>query len=315
MSDPRVNLKNPWVAAVLAFLLPGAGHLYQGRTFKAVLYFVCVLGTFLYGMHLADWRAVYAFAGEPTGPRQRVYGYFAQIGIGGPALGALVQARRYQSPENEHLRMIDERMVEPFEGVVLAGGGPVASLEGQITLQPTMGRFGPDVEGMFEGTVTGEDGESQPVRLRLEGSLELERPISADPRRLLEVAITERLEGPEAIESGQYLTGSIPRPLVNWLQVPPEQAQIERLHRDFGRFFDLGMVYTWIAGLLNVLVIWDALEGPAYGYGDEEDEEEPEGAKQDKSKDAERSAAAEIEVAESSNGDAAAARQERQTAR
>lgn len=316
MSDPRVNLKNPWVAAVLAFLLPGAGHLYQGRTFKGVLYFVCVFGTFVYGMHLADWRAVYAFAGEPTGrARQRVYGYFAQIGIGGPALGALVQAKRYQNPENQHLRMIEEKIVEPFEGVVLAGGGPLAAVEGQITLEPTMGRFGPDVKGMFEGTVTGEDGQSNPVRLRLEGSLELERPISADPRRRLEIAIVERLEGPESIESGQYLNGSIARPLVNWLQVPPEQAQIERLHRDFGRFFDLGMVYTWIAGLLNVLVIWDALEGPAYGYGDEEDEEEPEGAKQDKSKDAERSSAATAEATESSNGDGATTRQQRQAAR
>lgn len=311
MSDPRIPLKNPWVAAVLAFLLPGAGHLYQGRTFKGVLYFVCVFGTFLYGMHLADWRAVYAYAGEPGGPRQRVYGYFAQIGIGGPALGALIQGQRYQSQENQHLRMIEQAMVGPFEGVVLEGGEAVVPVKGQITLEPMTGRFGPDVEGMFEGTATGEDGQSQPVRLRLEGSLELERPISADPRRRLEIAIAERLEGPEAIESEQYLSGSIPRPLVNWFQVPPEQAQIERLHRDFGRFFDLGMVYTWIAGLLNVLVIWDALEGPAYGYGDEEDEEQPEGAKQDKSKEA----AAAAETGESPNSDGAAARQERQAAR
>ena len=313
MSDPRIDLKNPWVAAVLAILLPGAGHLYQGRTFKGVLYFVCVLGTFLYGMHLADWRAVYAYAGEPGGPRQRVYGYFAQIGIGGPALGALVQGRRYQSPENEHLRMIDQRISEPFEGVVLADGETLILVKGQITLEPEMGRFGPDVAGMFEGTVTDEDGESRPVRLRLEGSLELERPISADPRRRLEIAIAERLEGPETIASGQYLNGSIPRPLLNWFQVPPEQAQIERLHRDFGRFFDLGMVYTWIAGLLNVLVIWDALEGPAYGYGDEEDDEQPEGAKKDKSKDTGHSATA--GAPEPAGGDGAAARQERQAAR
>jgi hypothetical protein len=36
--------------------------------------------------------------------------------------------------------------------------------------------------------------------------------------------------------------------------------------------FELALVFTWIAGLLNILAVWDALEGPAYGYGDEEPE-------------------------------------------
>ena len=35
MSDPRINLKNRHWAAVLAFLIPGAGHAYQGRYFFA----------------------------------------------------------------------------------------------------------------------------------------------------------------------------------------------------------------------------------------------------------------------------------------
>ena len=36
-------------------------------------------------------------------------------------------------------------------------------------------------------------------------------------------------------------------------------------------------MFTWIAGLLNLMAIWDAYDGPAYGYGDEEpeDEEDP----------------------------------------
>jgi hypothetical protein len=39
------------------------------------------------------------------------------------------------------------------------------------------------------------------------------------------------------------------------------------------------MVYTWIAALLNVLVMWDAFEGPAYGYGDEKPEDEADPSK------------------------------------
>ena len=38
-----------------------------------------------------------------------------------------------------------------------------------------------------------------------------------------------------------------------------------------GKFFELAKIFTWIAGLLNILAVWDAFEGPAYGYGDEEE--------------------------------------------
>ncbi|MFN9825440.1 MAG: hypothetical protein ACK58J_14935, partial [Planctomyces sp.] len=34
--------------------------------------------------------------------------------------------------------------------------------------------------------------------------------------------------------------------------------------------YDVAAVLTWIAGLLNLMAIWDAAQGPAYGYGDED---------------------------------------------
>ena len=302
MSEPRIDLKNPWPAAILAFLIPGAGHLYQGRTFKGALYCLCILGTFLYGMHLADWKAVYAYAGEPGEPRQRVYGYFAQVGVGAPAMVALAQGYRYQDEENRPVRNLDEPLAEPFTGAVVGRDGVLLEVTGRIQLERVVGRFGPDVAGTFEGTVIGEGAEPQPVRLELEGQFELERPLSAESRRRLEIDIVERFEGPPQIEAGQDLRGYIPRSFWNWFEVPPEQAQIERLHRDLGRFFDLGMVYTWIAGLLNILAIWDALEGPAYGYGDEEDEDEPGGAKDKPEPADEPAASAEASEGAQSNG-------------
>jgi hypothetical protein len=42
------------------------------------------------------------------------------------------------------------------------------------------------------------------------------------------------------------------------------------------------MTFTMIAGLLNILVILDAVEGPAYGYGDVEPERKSEAAGSDK---------------------------------
>ena len=40
------------------------------------------------------------------------------------------------------------------------------------------------------------------------------------------------------------------------------------MQRDSDKRWDLGWVYTVIAGVLNVLVIYDALAGPAFGATD-----------------------------------------------
>jgi hypothetical protein len=52
-NDRPIELKDPMIAGVLAWLIPGLGHYYQGRYFKGVLFTVCILGTFLYGLVLS----------------------------------------------------------------------------------------------------------------------------------------------------------------------------------------------------------------------------------------------------------------------
>ncbi len=65
MLDPRIPFKNRYLAGVLAFLFPGAGHVYQGRYFKGILCGTCVLVTFFYGMALGNWSVVY-WKKDPT---------------------------------------------------------------------------------------------------------------------------------------------------------------------------------------------------------------------------------------------------------
>ena len=97
MEDPQhapIPLKDPALAALLAWLVPGLGHLYQGRYVKAMLFFVFILGTFLFGLYLGSsnelgWgRVVYASWREDA---QRL-AYLCQIGVGLPAMPALLQA-------------------------------------------------------------------------------------------------------------------------------------------------------------------------------------------------------------------------------
>lgn len=152
----EIDLKDPLMAAFLAWLLPGLGHWYQGRTHKAVLFFVCIMGTFGYGLYLGEGRVVYA----SWRPPDRRLPYLCQVWVGLPALPAAVQALR-------------------------------------------------------------------------------EKPIK--------------------IFGEEYMSP----PQVN----PPEvhrEDELDRIQKRLHHFWELGTVYTMIAGLLNVLAMYDAWGGPAY---------------------------------------------------
>ncbi len=152
----EIDLKDPLLAAFLAWLLPGLGHWYQGRKHKAVLFFVCILGTFGYGMYLGEGRVVYA----SWRPPDRRLPYLCQVWVGLPALPALVQAKRARP-----LKIFGEEYMAPPQ-----------------------------------------------------------------------VAASDR-EG---------------------------EDELDRIQKRLHHYWELGAVYTMIAGLLNVLAIYDAWGGPAY---------------------------------------------------
>jgi hypothetical protein len=52
----------------------------------------------------------------------------------------------------------------------------------------------------------------------------------------------------------------------------PDQNILNGLHPRLGKLVEIGTIYTTVAGLLNILAIYDAYEGPAY---QDEDEEAP----------------------------------------
>src|SRR5436190_3461408 len=105
----EVELRNPALAALLAWLWPGAGHLYQGRTGKGLLFMICILSTWFFGLALAHGHGVYA--SNSTIARQLVFG--CQLGVGLPATPALAQAaylrnnptplwNGFMAPPNDH---------------------------------------------------------------------------------------------------------------------------------------------------------------------------------------------------------------------
>jgi hypothetical protein len=186
MSDPRIPLKNRWLAGVLAFLIPGAGHVYQGRTFKGVLYFLCIVPTFLFGMHLGEWKITY-WQRDPTNVLNP---YYAQFWVGIPSLPSIYQARRYREPANVPNPPLDAAYSGPFEGELHSFDDPKhGALSGPVTgtlqLEPLEQPLG-HVRGTFTGTVRKADDTEVPVEVTLGGRPELERRISGNDMRKIE---------------------------------------------------------------------------------------------------------------------------------
>jgi len=163
-----IDLRNPGRAALLAWLWPGAGNLYQRRYGKGTLFMVCILALYFFGLKISHGHAVYASWTK----EDKRWQYFCQVGVGAPALPALIQAA---------LVFHDKK---PLFGGLLAPP-------------------------------------HQPV----------------DP------------DGPDE--------------LAQW-------------HLEMSSGFDMGTLYTMIAGLLNVLVIYDALAGPFIASSEKEKASEKE---------------------------------------
>ncbi len=109
-----VDLRNRPLAAFLAWLIPGAGHIYQGRNTKGSLFFVCILSAWILGFALGGGHVVYA----SWQPGDKRWHYLLQAGVGAAALPALVQGdrmrRQYRSTDRRC------RSYEPLWGGFMA---------------------------------------------------------------------------------------------------------------------------------------------------------------------------------------------------
>jgi hypothetical protein len=164
----EINLRDPVVAGFWAWFLPGAGHLYQRRYGKGILFMTCILSTWFFGLWIGGGRVVYASWTETDKRLQ----YICQVGVGLPALPALVQG--YRVTIADKLPLMDGFMAPP----------------------------------------------EQPMR-------------------------------------------------------PGQWDDLARIHRDLGPRWHIGELYTMVAGLLNILVIYDAAAGPV--FASPKKEEEPDG--------------------------------------
>lgn len=285
MAEQRIDLKNPMLAAALAWFVPGLGHAYQGRWFKAVLYSACIWSTWGCGWVLGDGKAVYYNMDMRRG--RWTAGYAAQVMVGSAALPAMYQTHRASpdgKPEDRSQIELKGPLSGQFDGELAGvsfadGRRAYFKVRGQLEIQPSDDdTFRRSVTGRFTGTVQLVD-ESEagipdgaPVEATIHYLESLEPEIFPSPHRELRCQIKGQITGPKGGDFSADLRGKVlnTRSLMNRYAAPLDAEGLEAAHGDLGKYFEIALVYTWIAGLLNLLAIWDAFEGPAYGYGDEE---------------------------------------------
>ena len=85
-----IDLRSPGLEAVLAWLIPGAGHFYQRRFGKGILFSCCILGIYFFGLTLGDGKVVYA----SFRTNDIRWQYVCQLPVGLPAVPALIQSQR-----------------------------------------------------------------------------------------------------------------------------------------------------------------------------------------------------------------------------
>jgi len=168
-SPPLPPVKLDPLAALLSYLIPGLGQVYQGRVAKGLLFFFGLYLLFFYGMWMGQWRNVWL----------------------------------------------------------------------------------PDASDLPEVVILGQ---------QLEG---LPKALAYRPQFLGQFWIGTAA-WPAVVQYVQYDRTKDSGPTFGKFQRTPVEDELNERQRNGSKRWDLGWVYTVIAGVLNLLVIYDALAGPMF---------------------------------------------------
>jgi hypothetical protein len=210
--------------AFLSYLVPGLGQISQGRVGKGLLFLVCIYTLFFYGQYIG---AAEVRVGTT---HYRVSGsvYLPDVeGSGGPPGPPGLRAL----PGGRLLSNVYSRL--QFAGQFWAGVVVWPALYQYATFDEKATRN--EIERLgHDETVAEDHGDA-----------------AAAARFKKEKAALERY----LVEGG---------PLLGLYQRSPSEECLNAIHTSGDKLLELSWVYTLIAGVLNIMVIYDALAGPAF---------------------------------------------------
>jgi hypothetical protein len=240
--------------AFLSYLIPGLGQIAQGRTGKGILFFVCIYTLFFYGLWLGSAEAkvngrTYRVSGNVYLPQRWIPPELRKKpdpggGLKDYLLGDLVRRGRilvsYPRPQVA---------AQFFVGAAFWPAILQYRHEQALDPDPDL-----DPDGKLVGPYPGnpprkaDEMDAQITRLHKEAE--------SDPDHA-----AEKLAESRALE--KELRSSYHPILGDFMREPTMQATNAVFNAGDKRL-ELAWVFTVIAGVLNVMVIWDALAGPAY---------------------------------------------------
>jgi len=225
------------MGGVLSYLVPGLGQIVQGRVSKGILFLLCIYTLYFYGLFLGAAEAnvygrTYRVSGNVYLP-QKWYEAEKQIqneSLGGRAIRYLKLVAAYPRPQVA---------AQFFVGVAF---WPAIIQYWDEKAKTQDGRDRP--ADKLDGEIT--DKYVMAERQRAEGQKEDADATLADAHKLEEDAKKSR------------------HPILGDFMREPTMQATNAVFNGGDKRLEIAWVFTVIAGVLNVMVIWDALAGPAY---------------------------------------------------
>jgi Family of unknown function (DUF6677) len=220
------------IGGLLSYLVPGLGQIVQGRIGKGLLFLVCIYGLFFYGQHLS---AASVTLNDRT---YRVTGvYLPNV----PPEHA--DMPRFVPVSLRHLYTRPQFLTQFWMG---AATWPAIAQFLHVS-RPEVREQQEQADKLYV----------EAADLRREGEKE------GDEERRKEKLAEATAKHSEAVEAEKKSL----HPIFGDYQREPSAAALNAVHNAGDKRLELAWVYTVIAGVLNILVIYDAVAGPAFGAG------------------------------------------------
>jgi hypothetical protein len=256
------------LAGVLSYLVPGLGQIIQGRVAKGLLFLVCIYALFFYGIYLGSGTvtvggrtyqtssAVYLpDQSDPNTPRSalqrlgsNLYNrpqFIGQFWVGVAAWPAIIQYLRY---DRDKYQEVEERY-----------SAALGQWQRAQERQQEADRKNHEADDLL-ARAEKDPGKAAELRQQAEEARKAAQDSEAEAQIALEKS-TEEADG--AAKEERKLT----HPLLGGFEREPTTANENMIHNLSDKRQELAWVFTVIAGVLNILVIYDAVAGPAVSAG------------------------------------------------
>jgi hypothetical protein len=232
---PSAHNPSLW-GGFLSYLIPGLGQIAQGRVAKGVLFFFCVYILFFYGMYLGAAEVKIAERVDKDG----------KVGV----------ERPYKITSNVYLPRGDAKPTDGAFNTLLNNLYNRPQFLGQFWIGmaawPAIAQYMAFDRAKEDNVLSSIDRAWEEVVGLGEGNPELQ----------------EKMKKLEALEKERR------HPLFGELMREPSPREINAVHNGTDKRLELAWVFTVIAGVLNIMVIYDAFAGAAHPpHGDEQKKE------------------------------------------